>query len=211
MATVLQCAPVSRAWDRWNGNGTCFNLGVLWYSNAVYNIVTDFVIVLMVPPIILTLHLPLRQKLALIVVFGLGVIVCAASISRMTTLYSSAYGMDVMAGSFVSTIWTTIEAGLGVICTNLPMLRTPIQHFFPTLFPTRTATNQISSRGGSRPSCWSNGEALASPTRLIPPPVPARHVSRLEQAPDICRGTTPPMPFPTHLPQMDRRVEYLGC
>ncbi len=207
MATVLQCVPVSRAWNRWSGNGICVNLGVLWFSNAVYNIITDFIIVLMVPPVILTLQLPLRQKLALIGVFGLGLIVCTASITRMTTLYSSAYGTDVMAGSFVSTIWTTVEAGLGVICTNLPMLRTPLQHFFPRLFPTSTGTNQVSSRRGSRPSCRSNGETLASPTRLIPPPVPTHNVSRLGRAPEISRATTPPPPSRMNLGRPSRLAD----
>ena len=203
MATIFQCHPISRAWDRWSGSGTCVNLGVLWYANAIYNILTDFVIVLMVPPVIFKLQLPMRQKLVLACVFGLGVIVCAASISRLTTLYSSAYGDDITAGSLVSTIWTTIESGLGIVCANLPMLRTPLQHFFPHLFPSRTGTDRISSRRGSRPSCRNKGEALASPARLIAPPIPVRSVSLFGRVPagiidvpelpgglELCEGPT---------------------
>ncbi|EXJ74941.1 uncharacterized protein A1O5_01637 [Cladophialophora psammophila CBS 110553] len=124
LATILQCNPIPRAWERWRIDGSCVDIYALWYSNAVYNILTDFLLVLMVPPVIFKLKLPMRQKLALTCIFGLGVIVCAASISRLTTLYSSAYGDDITAGSLVSTIWTTIEAGLGVICANLPMVQT---------------------------------------------------------------------------------------
>ncbi|KIW33980.1 uncharacterized protein PV07_00788 [Cladophialophora immunda] len=177
LATILQCHPIPRAWERWRTDGSCVDIYALWYSNAIYNILTDFVIVLMVPPVIFKLRLPMRQKLALTCIFGLGMIVCAASISRLTTLYSSAYGDDITAGSLVSTIWTTIEAGLGVICANLPMVRTPLQHFFPRLFPPRTGTDQISSTLPSQRSGPVNGEALASPARLIPPPVPARKTS----------------------------------
>lgn len=184
VATTLQCTPISHAWDRWSGSESCINIGALWYSNAIYNITTDFIIVLMVPPVIFKLKLPVRQKLALTCVFGLGIIVCAASVFRLTTLYSSAYGEDVTAGSLIATVWTTVEAGLGVICTNLPMVRTPLQHFFPKLFPSRTGTNRISSRSRSRSSRRSNSEELASPARLIvlsnmrndldlPAPVPA--------------------------------------
>ncbi|EXJ94370.1 hypothetical protein A1O1_02764 [Capronia coronata CBS 617.96] len=151
-ATVFQCSPVERAWQRWSTHGSCVNLYALWYSNAIYNIMTDLIIVLMVPPVIITLKLPIRQKLALICIFGLGVIVCAASISRLTTLYSSAYGSDLTAGSLVSTIWTTIEAGLGVICANLPMLRTPLQRCFPRLFPIRSSTTRTASAAPSPPS-----------------------------------------------------------
>ncbi|KIW12859.1 hypothetical protein PV08_08046 [Exophiala spinifera] len=147
-ATLLQCDPISGAWERWKGNVTCVDLYALWYSNAIYNILTDVTIVLMVPPVVLRLRLPARQKFALICVFGLGVIVCVASISRLTTLYSSASGSDATAGSFVSTIWTTIEAGLGIICANLPMLRTPLQRMFPKLFPSRPGTSQVSGPSG---------------------------------------------------------------
>jgi hypothetical protein len=148
----------------------------------------------MVPPVIFKLKLPMRQKVALTCIFGLGIIVCVASVSRLTTLYSSAYGEDVTAGTLVSTIWTTIEAGLGVICTNLPMLRTPLQHFFPTIFPPRMGTTQISGRRGSRPSCRSNSEAHASPGRLIPPPLPTRKTKLPGQRPAVWDPITMPMP-----------------
>lgn len=118
----------------------------------------------MVPPVIFTLEVPVRQKLALTGVFGLGIIVCAASISRLTTLYSSAYGTDATLGSLLSTIWTTVEAGLGIICANLPMLRTPIQHFFPRLFPSRSGTNRLSSRSVSLPCRSSHSNAELSPS-----------------------------------------------
>lgn len=148
-ATLLQCNPINGAWERWKGKFICVNLYALWYSNAIYNILTDVTIVLMVPPVVLSLKMPARQKFALVCIFGLGIIVCVASISRLTTLYSSAYGSDATAGSFVSTIWTTIEAGLGIICANLPMLRTPLQRLFPKLFPSRPGTGQESGSSGT--------------------------------------------------------------
>lgn len=159
----MQCSPISSAWQPWNAERVCVNIYSLWYSNAIYNIFTDFAIVLMVPPVIFTLKLPMRQKIALTVVFGLGGIVCAASISRLTTLYASAHGPDATAGSLVSTIWTTVEAGLGIICANLPMLRTPIQYFFPRLFPSRSGTTQISSRSISLPCRSSHSTTMVSP------------------------------------------------
>ncbi|KAK5445122.1 hypothetical protein LTS15_010213 [Exophiala xenobiotica] len=169
IATLLQCRPINGAWDRWDDGVHCVNIYALWYSNAIYNIVTDLIIVLMVPPVIFSLKLPTRQKLALTCIFGLGVIVCAASISRLTTLYSSANGTDATAGSFVSTIWTSIEAGLGVICANLPMIRTPLQHFFPRLFPSRSGTNRVSSTPSSSRSESGNGRTLVLSAKFNEP------------------------------------------
>ena len=176
-ATIFQCSPVSKAWNRWTEGGTCVNIGVLWYTHAIYNIITDFTIVLMVPPVIFKLKLPTHQKLALTCIFGLGLIVCAASICRFTTLYSSANGLDITAGSFVSTVWTTVESGLGVVTANLPMLRTPLQHFFPNLASSRTGTHHISTRRLSRPDFWDTGEELASPVRLLRPPMSSQRTS----------------------------------
>lgn len=187
----MQCSPISSAWQPWNAGRSCVNIFALWYSNAIYNILTDLIIFLMVPPVIFTLKLPMRQKLALTGVFGLGTIVCAASISRLTTLYSSAYGTDATAGSLISTIWTTIEAGLGIICANLPMLRTPIQHFFPRLFPSRSGTTRLSSRGVSLPcrsSHSTTGVGLTEASPAVPYPANARDTS---MDPNMFSGSHP--------------------
>ncbi|EXJ84670.1 hypothetical protein A1O3_05340 [Capronia epimyces CBS 606.96] len=181
-ATIFQCSPLQRAWERWNSEGTCVNLYALWYSNAIYNILTDLIIVLMVPPVIFTLKLPIRQKLALTCIFGLGTIVCVASISRLTTLYSSAYGSDLTAGSLVSTIWTTVEAGLGVICANLPMLRTPLQRCFPRLFPIRPSNSHTPHTTQSQPSGVCSAGPPVAP-RIYAPPYVATRGTHPDQAP----------------------------
>lgn len=178
-------------------NSSCLNLYALWYSNAIYNILTDFIIILMVPPVIFTLNISWRQKLALTCIFGLGIIVCAASISRLTTLYSSAYGNDPTAGSLVSTIWTTIEAGLGTICANLPMLRTPVQRLFPRLFPSRTSTFHIPSIATSARCSSSNPDTLVSSTsthssldpEAAPDPLKHEVVSRFDVEHPTCTNS----------------------
>ena len=192
IATILQCDPIAGAWNRWTTHAYCVNIYALWYSNAIYNILTDLIIVFMVPPVIFKLKLPMRQKLALTVVFGLGIVVCAASISRLTTLYSSAYGNDPTAGSFVSTIWTSIEAGLGIICANLPMLRTPLQHFFPRIFPPRSRTNQLSSTSQSRPSQGSDGRILVMTTTMDETPICYTAPTMSGQTPAINIVRAPP-------------------
>ncbi|KAI1624450.1 hypothetical protein EDD37DRAFT_609445 [Exophiala viscosa] len=192
IATILQCDPIAGAWTRWTTHSHCVNIYALWYSNAVYNILTDLTIAFMVPPIIFKLKLPMRQKLALTGIFGLGVIVCAASISRLTTLYSSADGNDPTAGSFISTIWTSIEAGLGIICANLPMLRTPLQHFFPKIFPPRSRTNQLSSTSQIRPSEGSDGCILVMTATMDETPVCYTEPTMSCQTPAIDITQAPP-------------------
>jgi hypothetical protein len=202
-ATLLQCLPVDGAWDRWGDHHKCFNIYALWYGNAVYNILTDFILVLMVPPVIFRLKLPIRQKLALTCIFGLGVIVCAASISRLTTLYSSAYGTDPTAGSLVSTVWTTIEAGLGIICASLPMLRTPLQRLFPSMFPSRSASNRISSTCSSGRGGSANMRTLVLPATVDRPPTPSQ-ASGLQDRP-VATDNLPSW----YVPDNDRNPDVL--
>lgn len=137
IATIFQCTPVRRIWDK-SIAGACIDITTFWYSNAIYNLLTDFAILATVPPVIWTLSLPTRQKLGLTAVFGLGVFVFATSILRMTTLDHGSKASDPVYGTLISTIWTTVEASTAIVVACLPMVRTPIQKVWPMLFPSRS-------------------------------------------------------------------------
>ncbi len=70
-ATIVECRPVPRTWDR-RIPGTCVNLTIFWYTNAIVNIVGDFCILIMPISVLSSLQLPQRQKYSLILVFALG-------------------------------------------------------------------------------------------------------------------------------------------
>lgn len=70
------------------------------------------------PPI-----LQFRQKINLTVVLGLGVFTIITAILRMTTLNNTAMSLDRTGGTLTSTIWSSIEASLGIAVANLPMIR----------------------------------------------------------------------------------------
>ena len=161
-ATIFQCTPVEYVFNK-NIQGSCFNNTAFWYANAIYNIVTDFIILASVPGVVWSLSLSTRQRIGLTLVLGLGIFVFATSILRFTTLDVASKAHDTTYGTLKSTIWTTIEASTAIVCACLPMVRTPIQKLFPRIFPekSRTATNPSaprSSLGGSKPY-----EALPSP------------------------------------------------
>jgi hypothetical protein len=149
VATIFQCIPLPHLWDKTTYPiATCINVTAFWYANAIYNVITDIVILASVPGVVWKLKLPFRQKLGLTVVFGLGLFVCATSILRMTTLDQSSKALDLTQGTLLSTIWTTIEASTAIVCACLPMLRTPVQRLVPRLFPSQTASG--TGRKGKR-------------------------------------------------------------
>lgn len=72
-SSVWQCSPIARAWDK-SIPGSCINITGNWYANAGFSIATD-VIILALPMLpIYQSKLPSGQKLALMVVFALGIL-----------------------------------------------------------------------------------------------------------------------------------------
>jgi hypothetical protein len=69
----LVCMPVAAFWDP-SVDGFCLDNGTIWYVMAGVNVVTDFAVFTMPLPVISSLHLPMKQKAMLLIVFTLGVL-----------------------------------------------------------------------------------------------------------------------------------------
>ena len=168
IATIFQCTPIPQVFDH-ELPGHCINITAFWYANAIYNIITDIVILASVPGVVWTLSLSTRQRIGLTLVFGLGIFVFATSILRFTTLDAGSKAHDTTFGTLKSTIWTTIEASTAVVCACLPMIRTPIQKLFPKILPTKYGTGARSAADKSALATGSKSyEALKSPTHILP-------------------------------------------
>lgn len=71
LGSVFACVPVRAFWTKEAG-AQCLNQSAMWYTNAAINILTDFVIILLPMPVIKSLKLARRQKLALYIIFAIG-------------------------------------------------------------------------------------------------------------------------------------------
>jgi len=72
IAGVFQCVPVQKAWHKGMKTGHCYNLVAAWYSNAVFSIVTDFVILALPMHMVYKLQSDKREKVILYFIFGIG-------------------------------------------------------------------------------------------------------------------------------------------
>ncbi|KAK0745685.1 hypothetical protein B0T18DRAFT_292689, partial [Schizothecium vesticola] len=131
-ASIWQCSPIALAWD-WSSPGTCINLTDAWLANTVYSIVTDFIILGLPMYPIYESRLPAGQKVALMVVFSLGLVTTVASIMRLPNFHASAIIKDVTYNVEIS-LFTTIDQNLAIICACLPVCRLPLAYFFPRHF-----------------------------------------------------------------------------
>lgn len=65
------CVPLEKFWDP-TVPGFCFDKKALWFSNSAIHILTDLLILIYPMPVLRSLQLRHRQKLALTAVFALG-------------------------------------------------------------------------------------------------------------------------------------------
>jgi hypothetical protein len=70
--SIFLCTPVAFFWDKTIKDGKCLNEYAVWFTNAGFNILTDFASILLPMPVLKNLKLPRRQKWALMVIFALG-------------------------------------------------------------------------------------------------------------------------------------------
>ncbi|KAH6612093.1 hypothetical protein C7974DRAFT_323396 [Boeremia exigua] len=136
-AAVFQCRKPSDAWNTEvylaqfdtvpNPNTPkvqCYDPTILFIVTAALNLFSDVVILLIPIPILLSLGVPLRQRLALVGIFSVGVLAIVASSIRMRvmTLWaespwnSAIYGTDLL-------LWGQVEINSGIISASIPFLR----------------------------------------------------------------------------------------
>ncbi|KAK2774617.1 hypothetical protein FQN53_003551 [Emmonsiellopsis sp. PD_33] len=108
-ASIFQCTPIEYAFKKkLPGGGTYISFAAFWYANATFNILSDLVLIALPAPVISTLQLPRKSKIALCGIFAVGIFIG-------------------------SSMWTVIESNLGIICACLPALARPISRISPTI------------------------------------------------------------------------------
>ncbi len=73
-AATFVCTPISFAWKQWDGEhtGACINNNVLAFTHAAHSIVVDFVTLSLPITQIWKLHLGLKKKIGVLLMFSVG-------------------------------------------------------------------------------------------------------------------------------------------
>ncbi|KAJ5779109.1 hypothetical protein N7457_006829 [Penicillium paradoxum] len=129
---AFQCDPPRAAYDLTITNGTCysqFKIFQITLYQAVLIFVSD-VIILVAPMVILCgLNMPTRKIIALMAIFGSGIIACISPVVRFSTLgYLREGTEDLTYDSASSLYWMVIEFNLGLVAGSLSSLR-PLPFF----------------------------------------------------------------------------------
>ncbi|KAF2645325.1 hypothetical protein P280DRAFT_465174 [Massarina eburnea CBS 473.64] len=128
-----------------HGNIEC--LSQLNLTMAIFNIITDAIIIALPVPMLHSLHLPLKQRVGLGVVFAIGSGVMITSIVRIIYVYQWIANVDATYYQGNTCIFSTVEMNAGIICTSIVLLKPFVARFFPTLL-----FNSSNNTGNRTPS-----------------------------------------------------------
>ncbi|KAF3395786.1 hypothetical protein F1880_007141 [Penicillium rolfsii] len=166
--SIFQCSPIKAYWDvSPDYPYKCLNNGSIVFSASVINIFTDFLVTALPMPLIWSLKLPARQRLAVISIFGLGIIVNVAGSVRTVYVWKSmVVGYDTTWLGWPVLIAAAVEINLGLICSSAPALRPLIATFLPRLLnSTRNINYSYNQRSRSQKLFSSTGRSHVPPTQ----------------------------------------------
>jgi hypothetical protein len=138
IVTVFQCVPLQCVFNPFFRDEhpetviTEINRLLFWKSNAIWNIASDVIILLL--PLFLVHKLKILsvgRRTTMTVMFSFGIVVIVTATFRFTTLDPKKN--DLTSGTYTSTLWTQIESALAVSCACLPMVRQLLETCFPAL------------------------------------------------------------------------------
>ncbi|KAF2476573.1 uncharacterized protein BDR25DRAFT_375541 [Lindgomyces ingoldianus] len=122
--SIFQCNPVRNYWIFGAPANTCLDEGKVTLAAGIINCVADVFCTLLPIPMVISLQMPRRQRMAVIVLFSLGFIVTVAGIVRTWYIYKSLIAeYDETWYAFPLWIAAAVEIDLGVICASAPVLR----------------------------------------------------------------------------------------
>ncbi|GKT63289.1 integral membrane protein [Colletotrichum tofieldiae] len=119
--TLSQCQPLHKMWDlSQTVDGVCINTTAFFYC---FNIVTDIWILILPIKTLSGILRPRREKIALGIIFGVGMFATITSIIRLHTIYTYTLAEDLFQESILVNIWSMLEINIGIICASVPALK----------------------------------------------------------------------------------------
>ncbi|KAL9613402.1 MAG: hypothetical protein Q9167_002050 [Letrouitia subvulpina] len=118
---AFQCRPVSYFLGT-TKNGRCIDQIAFYIAGGVVNIIGDALVWSLPIRQIWQLNVSVSQRVALVLLFGLGIFVCITSIVRLVSLPEinpKDFSYTIVGGG----LWSLLEVQVGFICANLPYTR----------------------------------------------------------------------------------------
>ncbi|KAH7305458.1 hypothetical protein B0I35DRAFT_362170 [Stachybotrys elegans] len=136
IAGQFYCTPREKIWHRWVP-GTCGDRRDLQTPSAFFNVITDFIILLLPQKVIWNLDVSNKKRIGVSIIFSIGLLACVCAIGRTITNMRLDYEGDVTYESSDPFFWGLAECtgALVVFC----------MHSFPLVFSKIPALHILAS------------------------------------------------------------------
>ncbi|KAK3356365.1 hypothetical protein B0T25DRAFT_449639 [Lasiosphaeria hispida] len=157
LSTVLQCIPLYAAWDLLGliTDAKCWSKEAIRINSiciSSFNIVTDVIFAMMPITFLKKLQVPLRERIVIGMLMGLGIFASAASIIKAVVAANFGRTDDANREGINMGMWSIVEEQIAFIAACIPCLRSPFQRVLQRfgLVTTQHSTNvKPTSRAGS--------------------------------------------------------------
>ncbi|KAJ9214299.1 hypothetical protein DTO166G4_4144 [Paecilomyces variotii] len=122
LIAFLLCRPLSRNWVK-QGEGTCGNIHGAYIAIGIVDIFTDTLIFLLPIPMIQTLQVPTRTKLATMAIFALGGLTIGAGITRIVEVSRVEFNPSDVEPGVKFIVWSIVEPSIGVTVACMLVMR----------------------------------------------------------------------------------------
>ncbi|KAF2865367.1 hypothetical protein BDV95DRAFT_623880 [Massariosphaeria phaeospora] len=133
---LLTCRPVAFNWDKTIPGGRCSTQRSPFLASAIINMSIDVIIFALPMPMLWRLHLNQKKKIPLIIIFGLGFLICILSAIRTSSIARLNY-VDYSYSVLPDGIYSVLEPCCGTINACLPMLQPVVSKIVQTRFISR--------------------------------------------------------------------------
>ncbi|EFR00141.1 integral membrane protein [Nannizzia gypsea CBS 118893] len=134
LVVVFTCRPVSLYWKLSILPQNCINESAHLLASGAINTATDIIVIVLPIPSVLSLSLPVRQRIVLILLFGAGFGVCIAGGVRAYYTYRLNIAHDKTWEAYYLWISGTVELYVGVIGASVASLRPFLARYIPSIF-----------------------------------------------------------------------------
>ncbi|KAF2465221.1 uncharacterized protein BDR25DRAFT_91667 [Lindgomyces ingoldianus] len=128
---LVQCRPLAVIWNpAAHPNAVCTkpeSAFISIYVNSSIAIATDLTFAVLPITFIRKMNRPLREKLVLSILMGLGVFAAAASIVKTTLVKNYGITGDSLWDAIDLTLWSILEEQTGIIAACIPCLKSPFE------------------------------------------------------------------------------------
>ncbi|KAK4183200.1 hypothetical protein QBC35DRAFT_121378 [Podospora australis] len=138
IAAVLQCIPLRAAWDLMGlvKDAKCWSKHAIRVNSicvASFNIVTDVIFALMPVSFLAKVQIPVRERVVIAMLMGLGIFASAASIVKAVIAANFGKTLDPNLEGISMGTWSVVEEQVAFIAACIPCLRKPFQQLLQRL------------------------------------------------------------------------------